>query len=159
MNDYAPMAGKRERIRLALILAAVILPLALVSHWWLLPALTRYARFANCYIYGDHNGMELLIYGALVVFPLSFALILLLILGPRSLRIIRAGQDPLPGEKVLRKTRYRYGRAAMLLPAMTAILVLVCIGFSIWGGFQVDKLTGNIPPCSERQKTELGIND
>ena len=85
--------------------------------------------------------------------------ILLLILGPRSLRIVRAGQDPLPGEKVLRKTKYRYGSAAMLIPAMTLFLVLVCIGFSIWGSFQVDALASNIPPCSEQQKSELGIND
>lgn len=159
MNDYAPMAGRRERVRLALILTAVFVPLALLGHFWLFPAITYYAGYANCFQYGEFNGVEIMLYGAFVAMPLSFALIVLIFMGPRSLRVLRAGQDPLPGEKVLRKTRYRYGRRALLFPLLTLVILFLSVAFSIWGGFQVDKLTANIVPCSEQQKTDLGRSD
>ena len=159
MNDYAPLYGKKERIRLALMMAAIILPLLLATHFWIIPWITNYVPYANCYQYGDYDGVELLLYAAFVGFPLLFALLLTLLLGPRSLRILRAGQDPLPGEKVLRRTRYRYGIRALPLPAVLAALLLVLLAMSLWGSFQVDKLARHVVPCSEQQKSELGIAD
>ena len=44
MNDYAPLYDRRERIRLALILAAIFAPLILLSHFWLIPWISDYAR-------------------------------------------------------------------------------------------------------------------
>jgi len=158
-HDYAPLAGRRERIRIGLILAAVFVPLALLGHFWLFPAITYYAGYANCFHYAGINGVVIMLYGAFVAMPLSFALIVLAFMGPRSLRILRAGQDPLPGETVLRKTKYRYGRRALLFPVLTFAIVFLAVAFSIWGSFQVDKLTANIVPCSEQQKTDLGRND
>ena len=155
MNDYAPLYSKGERIRLALILVAVFAPLILLAHFWLIPLITYYAKYANCFYYDDINGVELLFYAVFVAMPLAFALIVLLIMGPRSLRIIRAGQDPLPKEKVLRKTKYRYGPAAMWFPALTLVVVTAFIGISIWGSFQVGKLTTHIVPCNEEQKNDL----
>jgi len=159
MTDFAPMYGKRERIRLALILAAILLPLVLITHFLVIPWITDYARYANCYQYGEYNGIELLLYGAFVAMPLSFALVLLLLLGPRSLRILRVLQDPLPGAKVLRRTRYLYGTRALLLPLMTLLLVLVMLAAAFWGSFQLDKLARYVVPCSEQQKSDLGITD
>ena len=159
MSDYAPLYSKRERIRLALILAAVFLPLLLFAHYCFIPWISAYVPNANCYQYGDHDGLELLIYGVFVAIPLFFALVLLLLLGPRSLRIVRTGQDPLPGEKVLRKTRYRYGIKALLVPLTLLIMLLALVGMSIWGSFQVDKLTSHIVPCSEQLKADGGIDN
>ena len=159
MNDYAPIASRRERIRIALILAAVFVPLALLGHFWLFPAITYYAGYANCFAFAGINGVAIMLYGAFVAMPLSFALIALVFMGPRSLRILRAGQDPLPGETVLRKTKYRYGRRALLFPVLTFIIVLLPLAFSIWGSFQVDRLTANIVPCSEQQKIDLNRGD
>lgn len=159
MGNYAPLYSKQERIRLALLLVAIFLPLLLLSHFWIIPWITAYVPYANCYRYGDYNGVEVLLYAAFVAFPLAFALLLALLLGPRSLRILRAGQDPLPGEKVLRKTRYRHGSRALLLPAILLLLLLALLAMALWGSFQVDKLAHHVVPCSEQQKSELGIGD
>ena len=156
MNNYAPLYSKRERIRLVLKLALVFVPLFLLSHYWFVPAVGEYATYANCYQYGEMNGVEVLMYGVLVGIPLSTALLYALLFGPRSLRIIRAGQDPLPGEKVLRKTRYRYGKMAWLTPIFTVLLVLVFIGFAVWAAPQAGELGRDPVPCSEQQKRELG---
>ena len=40
MSQYAPLYSKRERIRLALIMAAVFAPLILLAHFWLYPAIS-----------------------------------------------------------------------------------------------------------------------
>lgn len=159
MSDFAPMYSRRERIRLALILAGIFAPLILLSHFWLLPAINYYASHANCFYYGDTNGVEVVFYGVFVAIPLSSALVMLLILGPRSLRILKAGQDPLPGEKVLRKTRYRYGRAALRFPLVALAATLAFVGIAVWGSLQVDKMTFDIVPCSQQQKADIGIKD
>ncbi len=157
MGKFAPMYSRTERLRLALMLAAILIPLFLLAHFWIIPWLTHYASYANCYQYGGYNGVEILIYGVLVGAPLLLALLLLLLLGPRSLRIVRTGQDPLPGEKVLRKTRYRYGKSALLFPLATLAILLACMAMASWGAFQVDKLVRDIVPCSEQQQSDLGI--
>ncbi len=78
-----------------------------------------------------------------------------LLFGPRSLRIIRAGQDPLPGEKVLRKTRYRYGKMAWLTPIFMFVFVVIFIGMAIWGAPQAEQISRDPAPCSEQQQREL----
>lgn len=155
MSEYAPLYSRKERVRIALSLLAIITPLLLISHFWLIPAISAYAELANCYSYGDINGVHLLLYGVFVYLPLSFAIILLLLTGRRCMRVIRAGQDPLPGEKVSRPTKYRYGKAAMIMPALILFLVVVSLGFAIWGGFQVEKLTRIVAPCNEQQLIKL----
>ncbi len=156
MNGYAPLYSRRERIRLALKLAIIFIPLFLLAHYWFVPWVGEYARYANCYRYGEYNGVEVLMHGVFVGIPLSTALLVALLLGPRSLRIIRAGQDPLPGEKVLRQTRYRYGKMAWLTPIVMVLFVLLFIGIALWGAAQAKQIGRDPPPCSEQQKLELG---
>ncbi len=156
MNGYAPLYSKRERIRLVLKLAAIFLPLYLLGQYWLFPAIEQYSTYANCYQYGKVNGVEVVMYGVFVGLPLSCALLVALLFGRRGLRIIRAGQDPLPGEKVLRKTRYRYGKMAWLTPMFTVLFTLYFIGLGVWGASQAEQISRDPAPCSEQQKLELG---
>ncbi len=58
MSDYAPLYNQRERIRLVLKLALFILPLYLLGQFWFIPWIEGYATYANCYRYGDYNGVE-----------------------------------------------------------------------------------------------------
>ena len=155
MREYAPLYSRKERVRIALLLLAIMAPLLLIAHFWLIPAISAYTELTNCDSFGDVDGVHLLLYGVFVYLPLSFAIILLLLLGRRCMRVIRAGQDPLPGEKVLRPTKYRYGKAAMIVPALVPFLVVVTVGFSIWGSFQAEKLTRIVAPCSEPQLIKL----
>ena len=94
-------------------------------------------------------------YGVFVFLPLSLALLIWILEGRRCIGIIRRGQNPLPEEKVLRKTRYKYGRAAMFQPIMLFLITAAIGGVSIWGGFQAEKFTRSIAPCSEQQLQQL----
>ncbi|MGD8349476.1 MAG: hypothetical protein PVI79_09585 [Gammaproteobacteria bacterium] len=147
MADFAPQYSTRERIMIALKLVAVTGPVYLAGYYWLFPRLREYAQTANCDYFGDISGLQLLIYGVLVGIPLSMALLIWLIEGARSIRVWKLGQHPLPGEKVLRKTRYRYGAAARLRPLAVLAILLVMIGAAIRGGFQAPRLIATFGPC------------
>ena len=155
MGEFAPLYTTRERIRLVLKILAVAAPVYLLSQFWLFPWLQNYASFANCYIYGDITGAHLLMYGVFVFIPLSLALLIWLFEARRCLKILRVGQNPLPGEKVLRKTRYRYGRAAMIQPFVLFLAIAVLIGASVWGGFQAEKINRMVKPCSDQQLKQM----
>ncbi len=155
MNKFAPLYSTRERIHLVLKILAVVAPVYLLAQFWLFPWLQNYASFANCHRYGNINGVQLLMYGVFVFIPLSLALLIWLLEGKRCLRILRIGQSPLPGEKVFRKTRYRYDRAAMIQPFVLLLAIAVLIATSVWGGFQAEKITRMIKPCSDQQLQQM----
>ncbi len=147
MSNEAPLYTTRERMLILVKILAFFIPLFLLSWLWLFPWLEAYAETAHCRFYGDLTGVHLLLYGIFVGGPLSLALLILLFEGPRSLRVLRVGQNPLPGEKVLRRTPYRYGWQARLKPLVLLACVLTIIGFSVWGGYQASELTANVAPC------------
>lgn len=148
MNEYAPVYTTRERIVNALKLMAWILPFYLVAELWFFDWLADYSRNANCYNYGNINGVHLIFYGIFFLMPLLFAVVLLLIEGKRSIKILKLGQNPLPNEKVLVPTKYKYGSAAKVQPFVFFSVIIFIIGLSIWGGFQAYELTKDIKPCS-----------
>jgi len=155
VNDFAPEYSKRERVTLILKLLVLCILLLLVTQFWLIDWLTAYVITANCQVYGNFNGMQLLLYGLFVGTPLSLALVLLLLEGRHSLRILKLGQNPLPGEKVLRRTRYKYGNAARVQPLVLFAIMLLLLGISIWGSSQAEKMSRFIPPCSDSQVGQL----
>lgn len=156
MNDFAPLYTTRERILLVLKILAVAAPVYLLAQFWLFPWLKNYASYAHCHSYGGINGVQLLMYGVFVLIPLSLALLIWLLEGTRCLKVLRIGQNPLPGEKVFRKTRYRYGRVAMIQPLMIFTVIAALVGASVWGGFQAAKITSKIPACSSEQLRQMG---
>ena len=147
MAEFAPLYSTRERIMLACKLLAVAVPVYLAGYYWLFPWLRRYARTANCIYFGEISALQLLAYGVFVGIPLSMALLVWSIDGSRSIRVWKLGQSPLPGEKVLRKTRYRYGAAARRRTAAVFALLLLLIGAAVHGGFQGNRLIAEIGPC------------
>ena len=147
MSEFAPLHSLRERITIALKLSAVAVPVYLAGFYWLFPRLQEYAQIANCDRFGPVSGLQLLVYGVFSGIPLSMALLIWLIEGSRSIRVWKLGQSPLPGEKVLRKTRYRYGAAARLRPATVFAMLLLLIGAAVWGGIRADRLITAIGPC------------
>ena len=156
MFDYAPLYSKRERLLLILKLALVLGPIYLLSEYVFLPWLGNYASYANCYQYGDYNGVQLVMYGVFVGIPLSSALLVLGLYGPRCIRILRSGQDPPPGERVLRKTRYRRGKMALIGPVFLLLTLAAFGGIAVWGSFQAEKISRDPVPCRDEQKLELG---
>ncbi|MDH3389958.1 MAG: hypothetical protein OEN02_18890 [Gammaproteobacteria bacterium] len=159
MNDHAPEYTRRERIVLAAKLGVALLLVYLLAQFWLLERISGYVEIANCLRYGDLNGMQLLLYGIFVISPLSLAALILALEGRRCIRVLRIGQNPLPGAKVLRKTRFKYGNAARVQPTLLFAVLLVLAGFALWGSFQVEKINRMIPPCSSEQLLELEKSD
>jgi hypothetical protein len=144
MRGYAPEYTKRERIIYGLKLLAWMIPIALFLKLWFFGWLSEFSRNANCYNYGSINGVHLVLYGLFVFMPLSFALVMFLIEGRRSIKIIKLRQNPLPNEKVLKPTRYKYGFTAKIQPFIMLLLVLCLVGISVWGSFQAYEISKNI---------------
>lgn len=155
MSEDAPEYTKRERIILALKIAAWIIPIILVSELWFFDWLSEYVKNSNCYYYGKINGVHLVFYGLFVLMPLTFAIILFIFEGRRSIKVIKLGQNPLPNEKVFSPTKYKYGTAAKVHPFVLFSLILFLIGLSIWGGFQAKELTRDIKPCADNKLFRL----
>jgi hypothetical protein len=149
MSEFAPLYSTRERVALALKMLAVAAPIYIVGFYWLFPWLQDYFETANCDRFGAVSGLELLLYGLFVGMPLSMALLFWLIEGSNCLRVWRLGQSPLPGEKVFRKTRYRYGAAARIRPMVIFALIAILVGVAIRGGFVARELARRIGPCEE----------
>lgn len=147
MADFAPLYTTRERLWLLVKTLAVALPVYLAGYHWLFPWLRHYAQTANCDRFGAFNGLELLLYGLFVGMPLSMAALIWMIEGRRSLRVWRLGQSPLPGEKVLRKTRYKFGSAARMRPLAVFALLALLLAIALRGGFTAAGLVRVIGPC------------
>lgn len=149
--DYSPEYTKKERVIILLKTFSWAIPLFLATKFWFFEWLSEYAENANCYNYGDINGVHLVFYGLFLFMPLSFAVILFLIEGKRSIKIIRLGQNPLPNEKLFEPTRYKYGLAAIIQPVGMFSIMLFLIGLAVWGGYQAYELTKDIEPCAVKR--------
>lgn len=146
--DYAPEYTKKERIVFVLRIMAWAIPLVVISEFYSFGWLSDYLENANCYNYGNINGVHLVFYGLFVFIPLSFAIILLLTEGRSSINVIKLGQTPLPNEKVFGPTKYKYGNAAKVRPIGVFSVIILFTGLSVWGGFQAHDLTKDIKPCT-----------
>lgn len=155
MGEFAPLYSTRERIAIVAKILAVAAPVYVAGFYWIFPWLRRYAQTASCDRFGAFNGLELLLYGLFVGMPLSMAVLVWLIEGRRSLRVWRLGQSPLPGEKVLRKTRYRFGTAARIRPLATFVIVALLAGIAIRGGIEARDLARQIGPCAESAHSRM----
>lgn len=161
MAEFAPLYSTRERILIALKVLAVATPVYLAGYYWMFPRLRLYAITANCDRFGAVNGLQLLSYGLFAGVPLAMALLVWLIAGPRSLRVWRLGQNPLPGERVLRRTRYRYGAAARVWPLAVLAIIALLAGIAIRGGFEARALLRDTGPCADpgQSRTAPGTAD
>lgn len=163
MSDYAPEYTNRERALFVIKQIFWVLLLYAAAQLWFFNWLAEYSDKANCYYYGDVTGVHLVMYGLFLGIPLSIAFIIAIFEGRRSIRIFRLGQNPLPGEKVFKKTKYKYGREAKIQP----VVLLLFIGFLLvlagWGSMQAYKITQNIKPCKQQltgqSTTQLTVPD
>ncbi|MES2820043.1 MAG: hypothetical protein V4812_13765 [Pseudomonadota bacterium] len=148
MQHYAPLYNTRERVRLSLITLAWVVPLIAAGQLLFLPWLRGYAALAHCQDYGVFTGVQALFYGVCVGLPLLFAVTLLAVMGRRSLRIIRLGQCPLPHEKVLRPTPYRYGFRARLMGYIPLALIAAMLALSVHGCSVANQIIERVPHAS-----------
>jgi hypothetical protein len=140
LPEFAQEYDFRDRVRLVLlglaIGAAVILPFKL----WLLPAFVAFAASGKCQSVFGMPGSMLISYGLFVGLPLSFALVLAGMGGRNGFKILRDGQYPPIGVKVLRRTRIRRGAAARRIGYLNLLMFTPFLALAIWGLFQSETL-------------------
>jgi hypothetical protein len=142
---YAPEYTTKERINILLKTFAWAGPLVAALQFWFFPWLKQYSANAHCYQYGSFTGLHLIFYGLFIGLPLLMACMILILEGKRSINIIKLGQSPLPGEKVLKPTKYIYGAQAKLKAYLSFALILFALGLSVQGYFWAQTFIIKIP--------------
>ena len=147
----APEYSKKERIILVAKMFAWVVPAVLFLELWFRDWLSEYTEVADCYFYGSITGMHLIFYGVFVGLPIMSAIIVFLLEGRRGIKIIKLRQNPLPGEKVLRPTEYKYGNTALIQPTVIFAVIFFMLGMSVWGSFQAEKIVAKVKPCESEK--------
>lgn len=132
-KEFAPEYSVRERVKLLFKYALIVLPLFIVTKWWFFPWFNEYMEAAHCHEYGELTGVHLVFYGLFAGMPLILFLFLFFTEGIRNIRVFKLGQHPLPDEKVLRPTKYTFGRAAKIKTLPVFFVLVAIFGFSIYG--------------------------
>lgn len=117
----------------------------LLTHFAFLPWLRGYIDTAHCYDYGPVNGLQMVFYGLFVGLPALITLTLYAVEGSRSIKVLRGGQSPLPGEKVFRPTKYRFGIRARIRPALLILTMLLLVGLALRGVFWAEETIAKLP--------------
>ncbi len=81
--------------------------------------------------------------------PLLLAFFLIVTEGPKSWQVYQLRQTPLPGEKVMQPTRYRYGKRALLRPIALLIIILLLVFFAVWSLWMVNQFSERINERAE----------
>lgn len=132
-DDYAELCSLRERLRFVALGLIVFGAVYLLWQHWGLPRWEAFASNPQCYRLWGVEGVSLLFYGLFVGLPLSLALLGGLLSSRRGLRVLRDGQSPYRGEKVLRRTRIRRGNAARLIGWVQLLAPLGFVFIALWG--------------------------
>ncbi len=139
--EFAEQYTPAERQRLILLILPAALALLVALKLWLFPALAAFAASPGCREIGGVDGIALLMYGVFVGLPLLVALVLGATVGVAGYKSLRSGQFPPAGTKVLRPTRIRRGRRAILTGAACLLLALAPLALAAWGWFQAGAQT------------------
>ncbi len=150
MSDYAPEYTKKEIIDKIIKISIWLVPLTLATELWLFDWFDEYVKNANCYQYGSITGVHLVFYWVFVGIPLTFFGILAFFEGSRSLKILKLGRNPLPDEKVYKKTKYKYGWKAKIHPLIIITGLCFLVLFTIWGANQAYVITQDVSPCDKQ---------
>ncbi len=159
MNQSPPLYTKEEKIKCVVKHALWLIPFVIIMQFWGFPYIEEYSATAYCKNYGAFTGLHVVFYGLFIGLPLLSALVYFYFIGRRSLKIIKAGQDPLPNEKVFTKTEYVYGRKAKFKAYAMLGILLFFIGLSIQGYFWAKDIIetiqnqNEIKTCSGKEKS------
>lgn len=156
MSEYAPEYTKKERFVVLAKHSAWAIPLFIAIKLWFLPWFESYAKNAHCYEYTYFTGTHVVFYFVFVAIPIGVALAIFAIEGARCLKVIRLGQSPLPGEKVFKRTKFKYGAKAKFRPYAELLILLLLVGLGVRGIFWANDIIyhpDNDPaPCKISQQ-------
>lgn len=153
MSEYAPEYTTKERVIFLAKHLAWAIPLVAATQFWFFPWFEEYAENAHCYDYGSFTGTHVVFYFVFVAIPIGSALTIFAIEGARSIKVLKLGQSPLPGEKVFSRTKYKYDLKATLAPCALLLTLVFLVGLGIRGIFWANEIIYNAsnsppPPCA-----------
>ncbi len=148
-NDpaFAPEYTKEERVWLVVKNLFWFSLMLAFCKLWFFDFLGEYTKVAHCYKYGPLTGTHLIMYGVFVGLPFTSAVLLFGFEGVKAIKIIKVGQFPLPGQKVFKPTKYKYGNAARINGAILIAAVVFLFGLAVWGFGQAKEITQEIKSC------------
>ena len=132
-NEFAEPYTRAERIRFVVIgtIAGVVVILA--GKYWLFPAVRTFAASASCRLVLGLPGEVVLGDSLFVGLPMLVSCVVASTIGRRGLRILRDGQVPPIGDKVLRPTRIVRGRRAVVAGYLHVLAVMLVLLMVPWG--------------------------
>lgn len=142
--EFAPLYSRRERWRILLKIALILVPVAVIFFLWFLPWLNTFLLSAHCQTLFGFNALTVTMVLMLALPPLLLALFLGVSEGPKSWQVYQLRQTPLPGEKVMKPTPYRYGTRALLRPIALLVIILLLVFFAVWSLWMVNQFSERI---------------
>jgi hypothetical protein len=107
---------------------------------WVFPALQRFADIAPCRTVFGLDGVTVLFHGLLVGIPVLSAVVAGATFGWRGFKILKDGQAPPRGERVMRRVRIERGAKAKVQAYLHMLFVVPFIAMACWGYFQALQL-------------------
>ncbi|PVZ71895.1 hypothetical protein [Pelagibaculum spongiae] len=136
-QNFAPQHSPEKIRRFKVVFISLAIMVAAVIQFVWFPWFREFADTVQCQNYlwfdAEVNGAGVMFYGLFVGIPAMFASIGIGMFLLRGRKILRAGQDPLPGEKVYFRRRYVFGMtvyAKALLPVLLGVFALM---MAFWG--------------------------
>jgi len=139
-TEYALEHSEAYRRRYVAVVITLFACALAASKLWLFPALQQFMSMAHERCVMGIAGTRVLANGVLVGLPLLVAVILAVTLGGRGARILLAGQVPLPGEKVFKKTPVRRGAVARWIGVCHVLVCALPMAIAAWGMLHSDTL-------------------
>jgi hypothetical protein len=140
-EEFAEEYTFRERVRLVAICALIGGAFVLVGKLWLLPAFSEFVATAECRSVFGVSAMAVVWYGLFVGFPLLIALSFGCTFGWHGYRILRDGQSPPIGVKVVRRTRITRGFASRISGYLYLLAFAPPLALAGWGYFAAASLS------------------
>jgi|GEM_PF-502133 len=141
LPEFAEEYTVRERVRICVL--GLVVGGVFVMSWklWLLPRFGAFVASAPCRSVFGVSAVAVLWYGVFVGLPVLCAVPLACIEGRRGLKILRDGQSPPKGAKVLRPTRIKRGAAARRIGYLSLLSFVPLLAVAAWGFFQAESLS------------------
>lgn len=139
--EFAEEYTFTERVRIIVLGVLVGIPVIAVAKLFLSPWLAGFAASAHCRTVLGLGGVAVLWYGLFVGLPLFCAALVAGTMGRRGVKVLRASQVPLPGEKVFRPTRIVRGTRAIRIGYGHVLACTLLIACSVWGAYQAAALS------------------
>ena len=135
-HEFAEPYSRAERLRFVVVGVVAGAAAILAGKLWLFPGLRAFAVTAPCRTVLGMSGEVVLGYGLFVGLPVLATCVVASTIGWRGLRILRDGQVPPAGERVLRPTRIARGRRATVAGYLHVLAIAPLVVIVLWGAAQ-----------------------